>query len=102
MHCANDGEEGAGIHQPESGARKQTGRRQHFGLAVPAPLVKFQVNEQETELELEVGPENDDGQAEKWKANVVVVGGGGYSHLCWADNERIQDFQGGQQRLKIK
>lgn len=100
MHSANDGEEGVGIHQPESGARKQTGRRRRFGLAVPAPLVKFQVNEQETELELEVGPENDDGQAEKWKANVVVVGG--YSRLCWADNERIQDFQGGQQRLKIK
>lgn len=77
MHSANDGEEGAGIHQPESGARRQTGRRRHFGLAVPAPLVKFQVNEQETELELEVGPENDDGQAEKWKANVVVGGRGG-------------------------
>lgn len=77
MHCANDGEEGAGIHQPEPGARKQTRRRQHFGSAVPASLVKFQVNEQETELELEVGPENDHGQAEKWKANVVVVGGGG-------------------------
>lgn len=74
MHCANDGEEGAGIHQPESGAQKQTRRRQHFGLAVPASLVKFQVNEQETELELEVGPENDDGQAEKWKGNVVVGG----------------------------
>lgn len=67
-------------------------------MAVPPPLVKFQVNEQETELELEVGPENDDGQAEKWKVNVVVEGG----IVASADNERIQDFQGGQQRLKIK
>lgn len=67
MHCANDGEEGVGIHQPESGARKQMRRRQHFGSP------NFQVDEQETELELEVGPENDHGQAEKWKGNVVVV-----------------------------
>lgn len=41
-------------------------------------LVKFQANEQEAELELEVGPENDDGQAEKWRGNIVVVVGGGW------------------------
>lgn len=102
MHCANDGEEGAGVHQAEPGAQNQSRRRQHSGSASPG---KFQVNEQEAELELEVGPEDDHGQAEKWKANVAAVGRegeGGYRRLCWADNERIQDFQGGQHTAKNK
>lgn len=54
-------------------------------------LVKFQANEQEAELELEVGPENDDGQAEKWRGNVVVVGVWGGSCLRCPDQERTQD-----------
>lgn len=51
-------------------------------------LGKFQANEQEAELELEVQPENDDGQAEKWRGNVVV---GADSRLCWPDKERTPD-----------
>lgn len=50
-------------------------------------------------MELEVAPENDDGQAEKWRGNVMV---GADSHLCWPDKERTQDSQTATISLKIQ